>query len=200
MRRAELSYRIGIDEAGRGPLAGPVAVGTVMVPRAFDMSFFTGIKDSKQLSEKKREEWYAKMKSAQQAGTLRYTAVLSSNRVIDRRGVVKAIAAAMGKALVKLEADPRACFIVLDGSLKAPPEFLFQETIIRGDQTEPLISAAAIVAKVTRDRLMKRLAKRFPEYGFEIHKGYGTRRHRKEIAGRGLCPIHRATFCTRSVG
>ena len=102
-----------------------------------------------------------------------------------------------GRAFWGWEAEPKDCRVLLDGSLRAPAEYIRQETIIRGDDTEPVISLASIMAKVTRDRLMKQISSKYPEYDFHVHKGYGTLAHRRIIATSGLCDLHRRTFCTR---
>ena len=192
-----MKYFIGIDEAGRGPLAGPVAVGAVMVPLDFDWSLLEGVRDSKKLSEKKREEFFARAVELQESQTLRFAVSTSSAAYIDTYGIVPAIKRALAEALSRLEAEPKDCRVLLDGSLRAPAEYIRQETIIRGDDTEPVISLASIMAKVTRDRLMKRLSSKYPEYDFHVHKGYGTASHLSAIGRCGLSDIHRASFCTR---
>ena len=192
-----MKYFIGIDEAGRGPLAGPVAVGAVMVPLDFDWSLLEGVRDSKKLSEKKREEFFARAVELQESQTLRFAVSTSSAAYIDTYGIVPAIKRALAEALSRLEAEPKDCRVLLDGSLKAPAEYIRQETIIRGDDTEPCISLASIMAKVTRDRLMKRLSAKYPEYDFHVHKGYGTLAHRSAIQVYGLSEVHRTTFCSR---
>ena len=106
-----------------------------------------------------------------------------------------AIRRALAEALSRLEADPKECHVLLDGSLSAPAEYVHQKTIIRGDDSEPVISLASIMAKVTRDRLMKRLSPKYPEYDFHTHKGYGTASHISAIGRCGLSDIHRASFC-----
>lgn len=191
-----MKYLIGIDEAGRGPLAGPVSVGAVIVRRDFDFSLVAGIKDSKLLNAAMRDSWYKRLETLRDEGALRFAVAFSSAGVIDRRGIVPAVFSALRRTLVRLEADPAECEVRLDGSLKAPREFTMQRTIIRGDQTEPIISLAAIAAKVERDRLMTRLARKYPEYRFEQHKGYGTDLHRSLIKEYGFSPLHRASFCT----
>lgn len=188
-------FVIGIDEAGRGPLAGPVAVGVVVIPASFDWAELRGIKDSKQLSNLGREIWYEKLHLLTEAAGVRYSVQFSSARMIDERGIVPAIRTAMARALHELMVDPSETHVLLDGALRAPAHFLSQETIIHGDETEPIISLASIAAKVKRDRLMRRLAERFPQYGFDIHKGYGTKKHREALMQFGLCDIHRRTFC-----
>lgn len=195
MGTMETRFLIGIDEAGRGPLAGPVAVGAVLIPFDFAIEQLSCVRDSKQLSEKKREEWYEKMLALEQNTGLRVAVSFAPASLIDKKGIVPAIRSALLLCLEKLEAKPHECRIVLDGSLYAPSEFIHQETIIRGDQTEPLISAASIAAKVLRDRYMTQAAEKYPGYGFEIHKGYGTALHRNTITNLGPSLIHRKSFC-----
>ncbi len=194
-------YLIGIDEAGRGPLAGPVSVGAVIVPHDFDWSSVAGAKDSKQMTPKSREEIYKNLFALRKAGKLDFAVAFSSATAIDTRGIVLAVQSALDRALAKVVevGALQDAEVLLDGSLHAPEHFSSQKTIIRGDQSEPVISLASIVAKVTRDRLMVRMAKDYPAYGFEIHKGYGTLAHRKAIKESGLCGLHRATFCARLV-
>lgn len=188
-----MRYVLGIDEAGRGPLAGPVAVGVVAVPANFDMTMLRDVRDSKQLSPKKRDELYSVLHSMPQ---LLSAVSMVGPAVIDDRGIVYAVSLAMKRSLKKLALDPDACSVLLDGSLKAPPVYTHQETIVRGDATEPLIGAASILAKVTRDRYMAKMAEKFPKYGFDAHKGYGTKRHCEAIALHGPSEQHRRTFCT----
>jgi len=192
-----LKYLIGIDEAGRGPLAGPVSVGAIMVPADFDFSLAAGARDSKKMTEKSREELFARIEDLQDRGLLKYAVSFSAASIIDSRGIVSAIKSALKRCLDKLEADPEECEIRLDGSLYAPPQFVSQTTIIRGDDSEPVISMASIMAKVTRDRYMKRIASSYPAYGFEVHKGYGTARHREAIQSAGLSGLHRSSFYAR---
>lgn len=192
-----MQYVIGIDEAGRGPLAGPVSVGAVLVPVDFDWKLVEGVRDSKKLSEKKREEIFEHTRQLEKASALRFSVSTSSAAYIDRYGIVPAIRRALAEALSRFEIEPADCRVLLDGSLKAPAEYIYQETIIRGDDTEPAISLASIMAKVTRDRLMKRLSPDYPAYDFHVHKGYGTASHLSAIARCGLSDIHRASFCSR---
>ncbi|MDO8481617.1 MAG: ribonuclease HII [bacterium] len=193
MKRAK--YIIGIDEVGRGPLAGPVYVGAVSVPRNFDWKSVRGVRDSKKLNSRAREEWYRKLDTLRKSGNLNFATASSSSKVIDRRGIVFAIFSALEKCLKHLGANPRTCKILLDGSLYAPERFVMQKTIIHGDDIEPIISMASIVAKVRRDILMTRLAVRFPEYGFKSNKGYGTAFHCRVIEKSGICSLHRKSFC-----
>jgi ribonuclease HII len=188
-------FLLGIDEAGRGPLAGPVAVGVVVVPAAFNFALIEGVRDSKQMTELGREIWFERLRVLKQDAGVRYVVQFSSARFIDEWGIVLAVRGAVARALRALEVEPRHSHILLDGALRAPRRFMYQKTIIRGDETEPLIALASIAAKVRRDRLMRRLALRYPEYGFETHKGYGTKMHREALTRYGLCDIHRKTFC-----
>jgi ribonuclease HII len=118
--------------------------------------------------------------------------------VIDRIGIQQAIKRALNRCLTKLGADPRNTLIVLDGGLYAPTVYM-QRTIIRGDATIPVIAYASIVAKVTRDNYMKRMAKKYPQYGFERHVGYGTEAHIRAIKRYGITPLHRESFLTRII-
>ena len=193
-----MKYLIGIDEAGRGPLAGPVAVGAVLVSRDFDWTLVAGARDSKQMTPASREILYSTMTTLRENGTLDFAVAFSSSSMIDTYGIVPAIKSALARCLNKLsEGSPltRRYEILLDGGLRAPPEFQNQRTIIRGDQSEPVISLASIAAKVERDRLMVQLATKYPLYAFETHKGYGTRAHREAIVEHGLSVIHRVTYC-----
>jgi ribonuclease HII len=120
--------------------------------------------------------------------------------VIDLKGISYAVSAGIFKAFQKLELDPTLTQVKLDGLLKGPPEFLMQETIIKGDSKEKVIGLASILAKVTRDAYMIKIASNFPEYNFHIHKGYGTKKHREAILAFGPCAVHRQTFLRRLVG
>ncbi len=192
-----IRYIVGIDEAGRGPLAGPVAVGAFCVRADFlrdFKKFSTGVKDSKKLSEKKREEWFAKIQSEKKLGNFSFAVTFASNEMIDKRGLTFAIRYALASSLKKLSCPPPETLVLLDGGLRAPEEYIYQETIIKGDEKEPVISLASIAAKVLRDRKMVVLAKRHPQYGFEKHKGYGTVAHYEAIARFGILSIHRKSF------
>ena len=191
-------FIIGVDEVGRGPIAGPVAVGVVLASTQFDIKkHFPGVADSKQLSPKKREEIYEllreKTKNKNSKSLLRYIVVFASAKVVDKIGITKAIRQCAWRGIKKLSPNAKNVHVLLDGLLSAPPEYT-QKTIIRGDATEPIISLASIAAKVERDRLMCKLAKKYPEYGFEIHKGYGTKKHYAAIEKFGVCVLHRETF------
>lgn len=190
-----IDYIIGIDEAGRGPLAGPVSVGICIAPADFDFKIFNNLKDSKKLSEKRRVEVLAQMKELQNLKTINFSVALVSNKMIDDKGIVFAITSAINALLNKIKIEPNKVKILLDGGLRAPDQYLNQETIIKGDEKEPVISLASIAAKVTRDLHMVKLAKDYPEYGFEIHKGYGTKKHIEMIKKNGLSIVHRRSFC-----
>lgn len=191
---------VGVDEVGRGPLAGPVAIGVCAIPfskiiHLKEIGFFNGVKDSKKLSDKKREEWLSKIKFFKSEGYLDYCVSFASNKMIDKFGIVYSIKSALKDALKKIKINPENSIILLDGGLKAPKEFKNQKTIIKGDEKEPIISLASIAAKVARDKKMIKYSKKFPRYGFEIHKGYGTLLHRQNIKKYGLSELHRKSFC-----
>ena len=186
---------IGVDEAGRGPLAGPVAVGVVAVSTRFDLvEHFPGLDDSKKLSEKKREEIYAKMQILVKSKRLAFIVVFSSHSAIDKKGITKAVARSVNLGVRKLAPNHHIVEVLLDGLLKAPKEYK-QKTIIRGDESEPVIALASVAAKVERDWFMKKVSKKHPEYDFAQHKGYGTKKHFAAINQFGLCDIHRRTYC-----
>lgn len=192
---AKLSHRfvVGIDEAGRGPLAGPVAVGAVMVTTEFNKKFFKGIKDSKKLSAEEREFWFDLAILEKRVGNLDFAVSLVSPEVIDKRGITYAIKLGIKRCLTKMNV-PFDAQIFLDGSLHASTEFTHQLTVIKGDEKIPIISLASILAKVTRDKYMLKLSKKVPEYGFHLHKGYGTFMHRVAIKLYGASPFHRRSF------
>lgn len=190
----------GIDEAGRGPIAGPVAVGGVVWEKddselaAKLKILFPVVKDSKQFSEKKREEIFSAIVALSKETTLRYSVALVSATAIDARGIVPAIRSGIVGVLEKIAHDPQNTHVLLDGGLKAPEVFVNQETCIRGDATHLPIALASIMAKVLRDRHMIALAKKHPEYGFEKHKGYGTKVHYVALATFGMTAVHRKSF------
>jgi ribonuclease HII len=188
-------FVIGVDEAGRGPLAGPVAVGVVRVPARYNIKKnFPGLDDSKKLSPQKREELFALLKKRAALGELQFCVRFSSHTVIDTVGITRAVRRAAWSGVRALAQESHEVRVMLDGLLTAPPEYE-QETVIHGDALVPAISLASVAAKVVRDAYMRRLGKRFPEYNFQIHKGYGTARHRAAIAQFGLCEVHRQSFC-----
>ena len=185
---------IGVDEAGRGPLAGPVAVGVVAVAEEFDVAAeFPGVADSKVLNEKKREELFALLEARVALGDARYLVEFGGEGEIDARGIAVVVREAVSRGVNTLAPYAKEVEVLLDGALRAPAEYR-QETIIGGDASVPLISLASIAAKVSRDRLMCELAPRYPAYDFARHKGYGTAVHYAALRTHGLCPIHRRTF------
>lgn len=198
---------VGIDEVGRGPLAGPVTIGIVACPA----DLYTKLKrnknlpplgkDSKKLSPDERQKYATYLKSLMSRQHLdiyprglAYGVVNISNKVIDKKGISFCIRLAIENGLKKLKLDPQQTEIRLDGLLKAPKKFVNQKTIIKGDEKEKIIAWASILAKVSRDALMTRLSKEYPRYGFEIHKGYGTAMHRRMIKKYGLSAVHRQSF------
>lgn len=196
-----IKYLIGIDEAGRGPLAGPITVAAIAITKSFAHSkFFKGIKDSKKLSPRKREEWRDKIFNFQFSSFNKISIATASvgASIIDKIGITKATDLAIKKVIQNLKRQinikPSNCYFLLDGLLKTPKKY-FQKTIIKGDEKIPLISAASIIAKVKRDKKMLRLHRIFPDYRFDLHKGYGTKLHYKMINKFGLTPFHRKSFC-----
>lgn len=199
MKKMARRYLAGIDEAGRGPLAGPVAVGAVLVDselygRILAAAKRGGIRDSKKLSEKKREYWHGKVLEWEAQGLVRTAVVLVGAGAIDRRGIAAAIREGIDSCLNRLGASPEETEVRLDGGIKAPDRYDAQTTIIKGDDKEPVISLASVMAKVTRDAYMTKLHARMPEYEFYLHKGYGTKKHYAAIARFGLSKEHRRSF------
>ena len=185
---------LGVDEAGRGPLAGPLAVGVVAYEEGYDLlSVLPGLNDSKKLSEKKRIELFKKVQEEMRAGNVRVAVKLSSAKMIDEKGVTYAISHALARGVRQLLPDPATGKVWLDGSLAAPAEYE-QETVVGGDALIPAIMLASICAKVTRDYHMEKLAEEYPQYGFDVHKGYGTKAHYAALKLRGTCPEHRQLF------
>ncbi len=188
------SHILGVDEAGRGPLAGPVAVGVVSVPAGFDIrNAFPGVNDSKKLSESAREAIYREMQARAKAGEISFCVRMVGARAIDTIGITRAVRRGVWSGVRSLAPEPGTARVLLGGLLHAPKEYA-QETIIKGDSLEPVISLASIAAKVRRDNLMKKLAREYPEYLFEVHKGYGTKAHYEMIEKWGISDIHRRSF------
>lgn len=192
--KSNIKYIVGIDEVGRGPLAGPVTVGAFCVKKNFDFKKLEGIRDSKKLTPEKREYFFEKIKELEKKGDIEYKVTFVSSKEIDKRGISHAIKRALTKSILGLRKDPQICEVFLDGGLYAPEEYKKQKTIIKGDDKIKAISCASVVAKVLRDRRMCLLAKKYPEYGFEIHKGYGTKKHCESIRKNGICKEHRKCF------
>jgi ribonuclease HII len=198
------SHIIGIDEVGRGPVAGPVAVCAFSCAITdYELLITNGvqetktkIKDSKKLSKKQREKWFEYLKGEKEKGNCDFAVSMVSAEWIDKVGIVRSIQKALDTSLSKLEANCQLldATVYLDGGLKAPIEYKNQQTVIKGDELHPIISCASIVAKVSRDRLMSDYAKEYIEYGFESHSGYGTRAHYDAIKKHGRTPLHRKSF------
>lgn len=194
-----MTYIVGIDEAGRGPLAGPVAVGGVRIKEGFEKKFFKGIKDSKQLTQEERELWFALAQEGKKRGDLDFKVALVSEKVIDKHGIAYAIRLGIKRVLKSLDTSFTDSQIFLDGGIKAPDEFKHQKTVIKGDEKIPVISLASICAKVVRDKKMMKLSKKYPEYEFDLHKGYGTLIHREAIKKYGPIELHRKSFLKKLV-
>ena len=186
----KFKYLIGIDEVGRGPIAGPVAVGGIIVYhkdlKKYLNKTFKGIKDSKKLSEAQREKWLEKINQEKTLGNIDFKVSFVSHKIIDLIGLSKSIKLALNRTLMKLKHNSDKTRVLLDGGLKAPEIYKNQKEIIKGDEKEIVIALASVAAKVKRDQKMVRLAKRYPQYGFNEHKGYGTKRHYKSIKKYGF--------------
>lgn len=180
----EYRYICGIDEVGRGPLAGPVVAGAVILPKDCCILY---VNDSKKLSETKREELYDEIMDKAVSVGLGFV----DNNRIDEINILQATYEAMRQAIGKL--DPRPD-ILLNDAVTIPEVSIKQVPIIKGDAKSISIGAASIIAKVTRDRMMKEYAEEFPEYGFEDNKGYGSRKHIEAIQKYGPCALHRRSF------
>lgn len=190
-----IKFLIGIDEVGRGPLAGPVAVCAFKMPVKFPTNGFGPLKDSKKLTHEKREIIYFKLKELKKNKKVDYFVSYESAKRIDKIGISQAIKNCLAKSLKNLKIKPAECLVLLDGGLKAPAEYRNQKTIIKGDEKERVIAFASIVAKVSRDTLMCKMAKKYPKYSLEIHKGYGTKKHCDALRKYGLSDEHRRCFC-----
>ena len=185
-----IKYIAGIDEAGRGPLAGPVVVGAVIMKAE---SFIEGINDSKKISENRRESLYEKITEEAISWA---TGIVNENR-IDEINILNATKEALTEAISKLSIKPE--LILVDALDKIDTLDIPYISVIKGDAKMYSISAASIIAKVTRDRIMKTYDVLYPEYGFAGHKGYGTAKHIEAIKEHGLCPIHRKSFTNHFV-
>ena len=185
-------YKIvcGIDEAGRGPLAGPVCAAAVILPADAEIP---GLNDSKKLSDKKRRELFPLIKET----ALAYGIGFADHQEIDEINILQATYLAMERALAQLKIKPDIALI--DGN-RAKDFGLPVQTVVKGDSLSASIAAASVLAKVSRDDLMLEMAEQYPEYGFEIHKGYGTKAHYAAIAENGPSSIHRMTFLKKLYG
>lgn len=180
----------GVDEAGRGPLAGPVCAAAVILPRNLEIP---GLDDSKKLSDKRRRELFPIIQ--QQA--IAYGIGFADHAEIDEINILQATFLAMKRALSAMEMKPD--FALIDGNRET--DFgLPIKTVVKGDSLSANIAAASVLAKVSRDDLMDAMAKEYPQYSFEIHKGYGTKAHYEALRTYGPCPIHRLTFLKKFYG
>ena len=180
----------GVDEAGRGPLAGPVCAAAVILPRDAEIP---GLNDSKKLSDKKRRELYPIIKEK----ALCYGIGFASHEEIDQINILQATYLAMERALSQLTITPQQ--VLIDGN-RAKDFGLPVRTVVHGDSLSMSIAAASVLAKMTRDDLMLEMAKEYPQYEFEIHKGYGTKAHYEALRTYGACPIHRNSFLKKFYG
>jgi len=185
----------GIDEAGRGPLAGPVVVACVIMP---EDSMIEGVNDSKKISEKKREALYEKIIEE----AVGYGVAIIDQNEIDRVNILNATKQGLTTCIKEIEKDlkeknrgfEKPDMILVDALTQIDTDGISYRSIIKGDAKSYSIAAASIIAKVTRDRIMRQWDEVYPEYGFEKHKGYGTAVHIKAIKEHGLCPLHRKSF------
>ena len=179
----------GVDEAGRGPLCGPVVAAAVILPKD---KCIEGVNDSKKLSEKKREKLYDDIIE----NAVAYGIGMSDVSVIEEVNILNATKLAMKKAIENLKIKPD--YVLIDGNQMIDID-IKGETVVSGDARSESIAAASILAKVTRDRMLVEYDKKYPEYGFAKHKGYGTKAHIEAIGKYGLTDIHRPSFCTKFV-
>ena len=180
----------GVDEAGRGPLAGPVCAAAVILPKGLELP---GLNDSKKLTDKKRRDLFPIIKEQAVA----YGIAFASEAEIDEMNILQATFLAMKRAIAQLEG--KADLALIDGN-RAKDFGLSVKTVVKGDSLSASIAAASILAKVTRDDLMEAAAQEHPGYGFEIHKGYGTKAHYAALTEHGMCPVHRRTFLKKFYG
>ena len=219
-----MKYIIGIDEVGRGTIAGPVAVGVFYCTNSDGVNeiikeakkkFNLPIRDSKKLTRNQREKWFKYLNECKKESKCDFNVSFVASEMIDKFGIKKCIQKALDKSLEKIispeilfekssdergrrvrpyQKEIQASFIYLDGGLYAPKKYINQKTIIKGDESHPIISLASIVAKVSRDRIMYKYGIKYPNYGFENHVGYGTKAHYEAIKKYGQISIHRKTF------
>lgn len=180
----------GVDEAGRGPLAGPVCAAAVILPPNLEIP---GLNDSKKLSDKRRRELYPVIMEKAVA----YGIGFADHTEIDEINILQATFLAMERAIQALNIKPELALI--DGN-RAKDFGLPVKTVVQGDSLSASIAAASVLAKVTRDDVMLKMAEKYPQYGFEIHKGYGTKAHYQALKDYGPCPIHRMTFLKKFYG
>jgi len=197
-----MKWIIGIDEVGRGPVAGPVCLCAVAMPvqEYKNMRWHKAgstLTDSKKMAPSAREKWHAIAKQLEKNKKIKIAVAMRSANVIDEKGISLCIKSCINSILTKLAIDPKDCLVLLDGGLKAPVRFTSQRTVIRGDATHKIIAFASVVAKVRRDAVMKRLHKAYPSYAWAQNKGYGTALHMAALREKGLTPIHRKSFLSK---
>ena len=180
----------GVDEAGRGPLAGPVCAAAVILPDHLEIP---GLNDSKKLTDKKRRELFPLIKEQ----AIAYGIAFASEAEIDEMNILQATFLAMKRAIAQLEGKGE--FALIDGNRETDFGVPCM-TVVKGDSRSANIAAASVLAKVTRDMYMEKLAEEYPQYGFEIHKGYGTKAHYAALTEHGMCPAHRRTFLKKFYG
>lgn len=180
----------GVDEAGRGPLAGPVCAAAVILPQHIEIP---GLNDSKKLTDKRRRQLFPVIKELAVA----YGIGFASHEEIDEINILQATYLAMERAMAQLEVSPELALI--DGN-RSKDFGIPVDTVVKGDSRSASIAAASVLAKVTRDDWMLDQAKIYPDYGFEIHKGYGTKAHYAALTVHGACPIHRVSFLRKFYG
>jgi ribonuclease HII len=190
-------FLAGIDEVGRGPVAGPVYVCAFLAEASEIEEIVAGAKlplrDSKKLTAKMREKWFAYLQKLASEKTIRYIMTKASNKEIDDKGIAVCIRACVDNCLEKLNFDPKVTKVYLDGGLKTLEKYN-QETVIKGDENIPVVALASIIAKVSRVKEMDTLAKIHDKYSWDKNKGYGTKAHMDAIDEFGTCPFHRITF------
>ena len=180
----------GVDEAGRGPLAGPVCAAAVILPKGLEIP---GLNDSKKLTDKRRRELFPLI----QEQAIAYGIAFASHEEIDEINILQATFLAMERALAQLKIQPELALI--DGNRQK--DFGIKvETVVKGDSRSANIAAASVLAKVTRDLYMEQMAQEYPGYGFEVHKGYGTKAHYQALRDLGPSPIHRMSFLRKFYG
>ncbi len=185
-----IRYICGVDEAGRGPLAGPVCAAAVILPPGIDIP---GLNDSKKLSDKKRRELFPVIKEK----AIAYGIAFADHKEIDDINILQATYLAMERAIAQLTVKPD--FALIDGN-RAKDFGIPVKTVVHGDSLSASIAAASILAKVTRDDWMEKAALQYPQYQFALHKGYGTKAHYEALDRHGPCPIHRITFLKKRYG
>jgi ribonuclease HII len=180
----------GVDEAGRGPLAGPVCAAAVILPPHIELP---GLNDSKKLTDKRRRELFPLIQEVAVA----YGIGFASQEEVDEINILQATYLAMERAIAQLPVSPEQ--LLIDGN-RAKDFGIPTQTVVKGDSLSASIAAASVLAKVARDDWMLEAAREYPQYGFEIHKGYGTKAHYEALTAHGLCPIHRRTFLKKFYG